>query len=1234
MLRIKNKKKNYGKAIAPVLCLSLMLTGAATSFASPKAFDASAVGVKEGNIYYEVESENHSDAVAMLNKAQTTIAEEAMILLKNENNALPVAKGSRVTVFGNGQSKAAIRSGRIDESLEKAGLTVNPTVKKFYSSSKAPSRDYTPGNGHFVSGYRTYEAPVSTFDFTPESADYSGYSDAAFVVFSRAGGEGNDLPTRMARNNESNWGGYDAWDSNTPSIGARSADDHYLQLDKDETDLLDHVCSNFDKVIVLINSFNAMELGFLDDPGHYAYHPEIKGAIFIGAPSSGSDAIGKVVTGEVTPSGHTVDTFVRDLKKDPTFQNYSKNLVADGNRYTYGSNNTPSSTYFIHYEEGIYVGYRYYETRGFDEGFDTPYTTTGTGDINGTTTKSWDSWYDAHTVFPMGYGKSYTTFDWELVESSPSANAALTKNGEISVSVRVKNSGTYSGKDVVQLYYTAPYYDGGIEKAHVVLSGFAKTKLLKPGESEVVTLTMKVSDMKSYDYSDANENGIKGYELEHGDYEIKVCRDAHTPVFTVDYTLENDIYYDVDEATGNKVENLYDDVSFNENGVKQYMSRHDFEATFPTSGTKYKQVAKSFLDKLNAAPVVNKETDKDKPWYTDEPVTFASDTTNSGIKLNHLIGRDYDDPLWEAFLNQMTREEMYAFPDAGFYETQELERLNKPYTRDVDGPWGFGGTNSDGHGLGSLCGPMISQTYNPDMAFLRGSMMAEAGYHGNRITGWYAPGMNIHRSAFSGRNNEYYGEDGYLSGIFAAYEIAGAKSKGMYSYAKHMFLNDQETNRDSGIGIVTWANEQSMRELYAKPFEIAVKLGKVQAVMSSFNCIGETRARYSWATLTGMLRNEWGFEGFVVTDWANGGSRAETDLMIRAGNDLRLGDGPGVSNSEAANTPTHERAIRNAVKNIMFTVCNSNAMNGVGFDWGNSFEKLPLTYSDFRVTVTKGAPVSGVTLATATAPGKADSVTYEVVEGDLPTGLSLSANGTLTGTVESTVASGLYTVTVRATDTTTKYAYGFAPATAKVSVLLQAEGESIAVNYEGSTLKSGVCGEDYSVSVATATVQSSDEETIVYKLANGSTLPAGLEMNGYGLIKGRPVSPVVGHKFKVIASVANSDAWVPAEAEFTITITGRMFLNARVINIYKNTDFERTLDLYVADTGTPSVIFALKDGSTLPEGVTLDKTTGKLSGKIATPGTYTFTVKVTGAGFTETEAEIKITVHEFKYKTK
>ena len=1225
-------KKNLRNIFAVAACVP-MLAALFTAVPAVQQANASTATdlVGEGNTYYEIESKDHKEAVSMLNQAQLEIAREGMVLLKNEDNILPMAEGSNVTVFGNGQNKTAVRTNSIIDSLTSAGFRVNPTVRNFYNSSLAPGRSYTPGNGHNVSGYQTYEAPVSSFNFDAESAHFADYDDAAFVVISRIGGEGADLPTRMAYNPGGQaWGGFDDWNSDTPSPGARSADDHYLQLDQYETDLLDYVCSNFDNVILLLNTYSPMELGFLDDPGHYAYHPEIKGALFMGAPAAGANALGEILTGKVNPSGHLVDTFSRDFTKDPTWQNFSKNLETNGDMYTYGSGTT-SNFAFVYYEEGIYVGYRYWETRGYTEGTEA-YNSTEEG-LKGTTTTEWDSWYDAHVIYPLGYGLSYTTFDWELVSQSPEEGSSLAKDGTISATVKVTNTGSVAGKDVVQMYYTAPYYEGGIEKAHVVMSGFRKTDLLEPGESQNVTITMKVEDMKSYDYSDANGNDIRGYELEHGDYQVKLARNAHDIVETLNYKVDEDVYYDVDSATGNKVENLFDDVSFNEFGVKKYMSRSDFEGTFPTSGTLKKQVTSSFIDTLWDPGSITAAYDEGKPWYTDEPVEFAEEGEEAEIMLNYLVGRDYDDPLWDKFMAQLTREEAGMLPGHGYYETRAIERLNKPSTFDCDGPWGWGGTNSDGHGLSSLCGPMISQTYNPDMGFLRGAMMAETGYHANgsnsgRISGWYAPGMNIHRSPFSGRNNEYYSEDGYISGVFAAAETKGAASKGMYAYAKHMFLNDQETDRGTADGILTWSNEQAMREIYAKPFEIAVKEGNTHAVMSSFNRIGATKARYSWSTLTGLLRNEWGFEGMVVTDWmGDGQSAAQVDMMLRAGNDLLLGNREP-SNSDAANTPTHERAIYNAAKNILFTVANCNAMNGVGFDWGNPVKDIPLEYADQRITVTKDA-ASSATVATAVAPGKTDGITYELVGGNLPAGLTLNADGTLTGTP--TGESGLYEVQVKATDTTTRYAYKFAPATSTVSIILQAEGESLAVQYTGGTLQTGICGSEFTASVATATVNSTAEVRMVYTLKDGSTLPEGLTMNSSGQIAGRPVQPVQGYKFTVIASVAGNDTWIPTEAEFTLDITGRMFLNQRTINIYKQLDFERQLDLFAADGDPGSVTFAVKDGTSLPEGVTLDAATGKLSGKIAEPGTYTFTVTAAADGYTQTEAVITIVVHEYSY---
>lgn len=1172
-----------------------------------------------GNIYYEFESTTLLQAKSKLTAVNNDIADEGIVLLKNEDNVLPLSETAKITLFGNGQNKTVAGAGSFTSALSGAGLILNPTVKAFYDS--AAGRTWRPSNGNFISGLPTYEVPVSTFTFG--ASDYNGYKDAAVVVFSRIAGEGTDLPTRMAKGG-TNWGGYDGWGSSTAVDGARSVDDHYLQLDQSETDLLAHVCDNFDNVIVLLNTGNMMEMGFLDDPGHYAYHPQIKAALQVGFPEQGTNAVGRILTGKINPSGHLVDTAARDHTKDPTFQNFSRNRAENGNRY-YTGTGTDSNYYFVHYEEGIYYGYYYYETRGFTEDTSAYVTDGGSAPhILGTTTNHWSNWYDAHVVYPLGHGLSYTNFDWELFNQSPAEGSQLTKDGKISATVRVTNSGTRAGKEVVQLYYNAPYYADGIEKAHVVLGNFEKTGMIAPGEYEDIKISIDVSEMKSYDYSDANENEFTGYELEEGNYKIMLGRNAHASEIALNYTVPEDGYiYDVDPVTGNPVQNMFDDMSFNETyGVKQYLSRNDWYGTFPTSGTKYRAVTSAFINSLGIS--VNADYDKDKPWTADGPTTFAADSSNSEIKLNHLIGRDYDDPLWDSFVNQLTKTEIITVVSSGFYETASLERINKPMTRDVDGPWGWGGTNSGDHGVRSICGIMIAQTYNRDLAFDRGSAMAEVGYLGGApITGWYAPGMNIHRSPFGGRNSEYYSEDARISGIIASAEIMGAKSKGMYSYAKHMFLNDQETNRDSD-GLLTWANEQSMREIYAKPFEITVKQGDVQAIMSSFNRLGTTVACHSWETCTGLLRNEWGFEGMVVTDWGVG--YMNVDACIRAGNDIKLKvESP--SNS-AGDVNTHNAALKRAAKNVLFTVANSNAMNGVGESWGNEVNDIPLIYNGESINFTKNKSASA-SVATATARGNVDSISYLKVAGTMPDGLTLNPDGTITGTPSG--ASGLYSVTIEAQDKTTSYFHTFSPARAEFSFILADEGEILGVEYTGGQLTDALCGTSYSASVATAKVQGSSSEVFEYTLADDATLPEGLFLSKNGTVSGTPTVPVMDYKFKVKAAILNNDLWEPTEAEFTINTIGRMYLNKREINVYIGKTFSRTLDLFMADGGNASVTFSVKDGSAMPKWLTLNSSTGEISGIPSAFGPYTFTISAKANGFTTAEAVITVNVHEPSY---
>lgn len=886
-------------------------------------------------IIYENDYGTKEKTLAAANALNEEIAEEGIVMLKNESS-LPLKQGSKVTVFGknsvnlvlggsgsNSGSKDTSSVRTIYDSLSAAGFNANPAMKQFYEddSRSGSARPATPPSmGSILTGYPICETPADKYDQGLRST-YEQYNDAAIVVISRVGGEGYDMPRTMFWDGSS----YTNWNQNGRQTipGAKSQDSHYLELDQNECDMLAEACKYFDNVIVVVNSSSPIEYGFLSDPAY----ENVKGALWIGAPgNSGIMALGRVLNGTVNPSGRTVDTYPLDFTKDPTWANFGNNRTGNGNQYsTVGADGktTARNAFFVEYEEGIYVGYRYYETRGYTDG---------------------EEWYGQNVAYPFGYGLSYTSFDWEVVESSIPEGGELPENGTIDVTVRVTNTGEVAGKDVVQLYYTAPYIDGQIEKAHVVLGDFAKTDMLYPAseangkdklQSQELTLSLDVRSMASYDYSDANGNGFKGYELDPGEYTVRLMRNAHEEQASLSYNIKNGYTYPnevtADGKEGAEINNLFDDVS---NHIQKYLSRSDWEGTWPQPVTAEELVVDSALvDALNYRLL----DDAGDPWYSDTmPAQQNRELSynDTKIKLYKLIGRAYDDPMWDELLDQLTVEQMKNMVDVGIYQTYNINNIDKPLTTDADGPMGFALFMGSDTVYGtcyyaSEC--VLGATWNVELAERYGEMVGNEGILGNvkgdgrPYSGWYAPAVNIHRSQFGGRTFEYYSEDGLLSGKMAANVIQGAKSKGVYTYVKHFALNEQETNRDTS-GLVTWANEQAMRELYLKPFEIAVKEGETTAMMSSFNRIGTEWAGGCYRLLTTLLREEWGFEGMVITDF-NLSRYMNVDQMVRAGGDINLSQ---MYTTTDATSPTGVTAIRRAAKNILYTVANSNAMNGMG----------------------------------------------------------------------------------------------------------------------------------------------------------------------------------------------------------------------------------------------------------------------------------------------------------------
>ncbi len=891
--------------------------------------------------WYDRQYASKEEVLDAANDFVIEVEKEGIVLLKNENDALPLSgKDAHISVFGknsvnivySGSGSASSNSSTAQrtlyESLEAAGISYNETLKSFYEDSgkSGKGRPENPAmtSGQRLPGFGTGETPMDSY--TPDVVDsYAGYQDAAVVVFSRIGGEGFDLPRAMAES------------FNGAAVAGASADSHYLELDENEKALLEHVKDNFSKVIVVLNVGTTMEIPELKAD------EDIDAILWIGFPgATGIMALGQILTGtdtegnQISPSGHTVDTWAADFTMDPTWYNTGIYGSEYGNRYLYNGETTDYA--FVNYEEGIYVGYRYYETRGYEEAAADPQSV----------------WYENSVVYPFGYGLSYTEFDWD-VSFGTDSGSGITADDTLEVSVTVKNTGDYAGKDVVELYYSAPYdYEGpAIEKSHVVLGDFAKTDILAPGEEQTLTLTLDVEDMKSYDYADANENGFSGYELEAGEYRIIIGSDAHTAKADAVYTLSEDLQLKTDmNADGEETEvaNAFDDVSagiFGTNTYASYVSRKDFEGTLRTEYLD--DAERTLTDELKEEldeSIKRKYTEPDagKPWEVagDAPATVP---VNSGLSLRDMLYDEagnyvgevsFDDPRWETLLNEISLDEMKNLVGFGAFRTSEVKGVDgvvgKPLTVDSDGPSGFTSFLSESVVYGTCAYQaecVMGSTWNVQLAEKMGELIGEEGLAGNEkgdglpYSGWYAPAVNIHRSPFAGRNWEYYSEDGLLSGKFAAGVIKGAGKKGVYCYVKHFAVNDQETDREYN-GILVWANEQSMREIYLYPFEIAVKEGGATGMMSSFNRLGMKWAGGSYALLTQVLRDEWGFHGSVITDYSLN-TYTHVDEMIRAGGDLFLTQ--DVKTFGMEDDATQIAMLRQSTKNILYMVANSSAMS-------------------------------------------------------------------------------------------------------------------------------------------------------------------------------------------------------------------------------------------------------------------------------------------------------------------
>lgn len=828
----------------------------------------------------------------------TTILREGVTLLKNENGTLPLEATSKISVFGQDSVDSVYGgggAGSIDTSkaqslmdaFEQAGFDVNPTLTEFYTTGAGKDYRKTSTDAYGKGTFAVNEVPASAYTDDVEKS-FASYNDAAIVVIGRSGSESQDLPTDKLAS------GYT-----------------YLQLDDDERAMLKMASDNFDKVVVLLNTQNPMELADLEDDS-------IDAVMWIGSlGQTGAGGVAEALNGTVNPSGHLPDTYAYDLKSAPSSANFGSYAIVNGtDRFT--------SSYMA-YAEGIYVGYRYYETRYEDV-------------VLGNEARSnYD--YTKQVAYPFGYGLSYTDFTW----SDYSMKKA---DGGFDISVKVTNTGKTAGKDVVQLYMQSPYTDydkaNGIEKASVELVGYAKTDTLKAGASETVTVHVDQESMKTYDSA-----GEGTYIMDEGDYYLAAGTDAHNALnnilaakgkTTADGMTENgnaalaakhtvhsqdNTTYAKSAATDEKISNQFDDVDLTTyDNSFTYLSRSDWTGSWPATYADGKWTAsQKFLDALTI------DTAQSEP--EQKPTTDTDNPSYGKLNASMLMDTDYADESWSALIGQMSVKELDQLVRIGGYATKSVSSTQLPATTDKDGPAGISSTLVGGEsGMGYPSEIVIAATWNSDLAESFGKAIGEDSL-ALKVAVWYGPACNIHRNPYGGRAFEYFSEDSYLSGAMCAKVVAGAGSKGVVSTVKHFALNDQETNR---MGGAIFANEQTIRQLYLRPFEMSVRDGGATAMMASMNRIGSRWTGGHKGLMTNTLRGEWGFNGFVVTDQASYSVFAYEDLRegLEAGTDLWLNTDAGLW--KLPDDDMTDGVIANmqrAAHNISYAISRSNAMNGL-----------------------------------------------------------------------------------------------------------------------------------------------------------------------------------------------------------------------------------------------------------------------------------------------------------------
>lgn len=838
---------------------------------------ATLIGLATGNGTLSDETNEEAAGVA------EEIMEDGIVLLKNES-LLPLNETKKLNIFGwesinpayGGAGSGGINDlydiVSLNQGLENAGFSINQELVDFYNNYGADD----PEMSIQKQSWTLPEPPVDTYsDELIKSA--KEYSDVAVVVLSRKAGEGhNDIPMDVRKA---------AYDNNSDEYDDFPEGEHYLQLSQTERDMVDMVCSNFDNVIVIYNGANQFELGFADE------YPQIKSVVWCpGTGNVGFNALGKVFSGEVNPSGKTPDTFIYDMTTAPWWNNAEKTEYTNlADMAVEGMNAGTAQVYapaFTNYVEGIYVGYKYYETAAQEGAID----------------------YDKTVQYPFGYGLSYTEFEQKMGELEE-------KDGQISVDVEVTNSGDVAGKDVVEVYYKPPYTNGGIEKSSANLIEFEKTNLLQPGESQTVTVTFSIEDMASYD-----ENNAKAYVLEKGDYVISINSDSHTVLDQKTYTADKDVVYKGENKRASDdtaATNVFEDAK----GDVTYLSRADHFANYEeaTAAPASAELGEPYVSEYHL------NSNFDKTTYLNDEDVMPTTGADNGLTLADMRDADYDDPRWEKLLDQLTVDEMANMIAMAGYQTAAMDSVGKVATLDFDGPAAI---NNNFTGVGSIGFPIevvVASTWNKELAQAWGECMGKISQEMG-AEGWYAPGMNTHRTAFGARNYEYFSEDGILSGNMGAKAVEGARKYGVYSYIKHFAMYEGNAKMVS-----VWSNEQAIREIYLKPFEISVKQGGANAVMVSWSFLGDKWTGECSNLMNTVLRDEWGFRGMALTDFFrnNGHGFMNADAALANGVDVMLSTFNGEENNVAnPEHPTSVLQMRNACKNVMYTVVSSWAYDG------------------------------------------------------------------------------------------------------------------------------------------------------------------------------------------------------------------------------------------------------------------------------------------------------------------